>query len=219
LNLDQIIDAITAGKEEYELKPFFYTTLHDRGAIEYRHEIMRDLENKALFECIGMFAQGMRTRREYMALAERLGNRYQREGWFLEAVDIYCKTVTGLNEMLAEADLRSRGLLGLREYVQGYAVSGRLQALAAETQEVKAVLATVQYCLAIKDNTIKVRRYDGEVDYGAEVEHTFARFKQGAARGYLATFNSAPEMNHVEYQILNLVAMLFADEFRALDEY
>jgi len=52
LNLDQIVDAITSSKQEYNLKPFFYTALHDIDGIHYRHEIMQDLENGILFEYI-----------------------------------------------------------------------------------------------------------------------------------------------------------------------
>ena len=219
LNLDQVIDAIIAGKDEYKLRPIFYTPLQTPAAIAYRQEIMRDLEDKALFEGIGRFAQAMRTRHEYMGLAERLGNLYQRERWFLEAVETYCQAVAWLNEALMGADLRARGLLGLREYVQHYAGSEALQALAADTQAVKAALRTVRYCLAIKENTIKVRRYEGEADYSAEVEETFVRFKEGTPRSYLATFASAPEMNHVEYQILNYVALLFPEPFRVLDTF
>ncbi len=33
LNLDQIIDAITAGKQDYNLKPFFYASLNDIAVI------------------------------------------------------------------------------------------------------------------------------------------------------------------------------------------
>lgn len=219
LNLDQVIDAITAGKEEYGLRPFFYSPLPTPGAIAYRHAVMRDLEHKALFAGIECFAQAMRTRREYMALAERLGNRYQRERWLLEAVEIYYGAVTALDAALANGNLQSRGLCGLQDYVRRYAESEALQALVAETQAVKAALGTVRYCLAIKENTIKVRRYESEADYSAEIEATFARFREGTTRDYRATFSSAPEMNHIEYQILNHVALLYPDVFRTLDEY
>ena len=68
LNLDQIIDQITSGKEEYNLKPFFYSTLNDLYSISYRHEIMQDLENSVLFACIKSFAQNMLTMRQHLVL-------------------------------------------------------------------------------------------------------------------------------------------------------
>ena len=71
LNLDQIIAAITAGREEYNLKPFFYYPLNRTDAIEYRHEIMQDLENAALFEHVKSFSQKMRTVREHLAQADK----------------------------------------------------------------------------------------------------------------------------------------------------
>ena len=63
LNLDQIIDAITAGKEEYNLKPFFYSPLRDLRAIHYRQAILRDLDQDDLFGHIRAFAQKMRQMR------------------------------------------------------------------------------------------------------------------------------------------------------------
>lgn len=39
LNCDQIVDAITAGKDEYNLKPFFYRCVGSADVIEYRHAV------------------------------------------------------------------------------------------------------------------------------------------------------------------------------------
>src|SRR5208337_4548440 len=72
LNLDQIIDAIVAGKQEYNLKPFFYTSLGDIDTIKYRHEIMRDLENEVLFNNIKSFSGKMSTMHAYLVIADKL---------------------------------------------------------------------------------------------------------------------------------------------------
>ena len=219
LNLDQIIDAITAGRQEYNLKPFFYTSLHDIDAITYRHKIMQDLENKLLFEYIQSFAQKMRVTREHLTQADKLHYKYQKERWFLDAVEIYCDAVNDLLHDLTLVDVQSRGFLALRAYLTDYVNSGRFTSLLAETKKLQADLSAVNYCLLIKGNSVKVRKYESEVDYSADVEETFEKFKQGAVKDYRVKFPNWPDMNHVEAQILNLVAQLHPDIFFNLDAY
>lgn len=219
LNLDQIIDTITAGKEEYNLKPFFYTSLNDIDAINYRHEIMQDLENKTLFAHIKSFAQKMRTMREHLTQADKLYYKYQKERWFLDAVEIYCDAVNCLVHDLTLIELKSRGFLAFREYLTNYTQSNRFMSLLTETKKLKADLSTVKYCLLIKGNRIKVRQYESDIDYSAEVEKTFERFKQGAVKDYRVGFPTWPDMNHVEAKVLDLVAQLYPDIFLNLDNY
>lgn len=219
LNLDQIIDGITAGKEEYNLKPFFYTPLSNIDAIKYRHEIMRDLENETLFENIKSFAQNMREMRAHLIQADKLYYKYQKERWFLDAVEIYCDAVICLEHDLSCVKLNSRGFLAFREYLVNLTKSDRFTSLMTETKKLKADLASIKYCLLIKGNSIRVRKYEAEPDYSAEVEETFAKFKQGATRDYLVRFFEWPDMNHVEAQILELVARLYPEIFSNLDMY
>lgn len=197
VNLDQIIDTITADKQEYHLQPFFYTPLHDIDAITYRHEVMRDLENTILLEYIQAFAQTMRKMRQRLAQAEKLYYTYQKERWFVDAVELYCEAVPRLVQDVSLVDVQSRGFLAFREYIANYVNSSRFTALLAETKKLKAALATVKYCLLIKGNRIKVRKYEDGVDYSVEVEAIFARFKQGAVKDYKVKF----QMGHIHRRI------------------
>jgi len=219
LNLDQIVDAVTAGRQEYNLKPLFYTSLHDINVIRYRQEIFRDLENEILFEHVKSFAQKMRAMREHLAQTDKLYYKYQKERWFLEAVGIYCDAVNGLAHDLTPVDLKSRGFLAFREYVASYAESNRFVSLLAETKKLIADLAAAKYCLHIKGNRIQVRHDESETDYSAEVEKTFEKFKQGAVKDYKIAFSTRPDMNHVEAKILDFVAQLHPDLFSNLDDY
>ena len=219
LNLDQIVAAITAGKEEYDLKPFFHMPLHDVDAITFRHEIMQDLENIRLFAGIKAFAESMHAMREHLAQARKLHYREQKERWFLDAVEIYCDAVSRLVYDLSLAEFRSRGLLAFREYLTQYAESEPFVSLTEKTKRLKADISSIHYCVFIKGLRIQVRKYESEPDYSAEVEATFERFKQGGVKHYAFDFINSADMNHVEAGVLDLVTKLYADIFSTLENY
>jgi len=219
LNLDQIIDAIKEFKQEYNLRPFFYTPLHDIGTIQYRQEIMRDLEDTVLNGHIVSFAQKMVIMRRYLGLVEKLEFKNFREGWFLEAGQVYCEGVISLAHDLDAANLKSPGLLALREYASNYASSDGFKRLLDDTRELKVALSTVSYCVIFKGLRVRVRKYEEETDYTVEVEKLFEKFKQGATKDYRSKLNVESTMNHVEAQILDCVAKLYPEIFTSLNRF
>ena len=219
LNLDQIVASITARKEEYNLKPFFYVPLRNVDAISWRHEIMQDLERPRLFETLGNFTHDMRVTREHLAKAEKLRYQRQKERWFLDAADIYCTAVIRLAQDLSVPELASRGLLAFREYVTQYTASERFTLLLERTKKLTADLAAIRYTILISGSSVQARRYDGQPDYSAEVEATFEKFKQGAVKEHIFHFIDGLEMNHVEAEILTLVTRLYPEVFAALEDF
>jgi DNA mismatch repair protein MutS len=220
LNLDQIVAEIAGDREERDLiTAVLFGHLHDAAAVRYRQEVFRDLEDHALFGQLEQFTDRMLQVRAHLRQLRDMRERYQREGWFLDAAAIYCDAVRSLAGHLASAQISSRGLLAFREYLASYVASAGFTALASDTGDRKEELGRIGYCTRIRGLRVDVSRYQDEADYSAEVLQTFERFKQGAAKDYRIRYRTWPGMNHVAAQIVELVAQLFPDEFAALDEY
>ena len=219
LNLDQVFAAVAAGRDEYDLMPFFRYPLRDARAVEYRHQVQRDLEDKTLYRAVAEFALRMREMREYLALSGKLRTRYQKEHWFLAAAGVYCRALVTLADALAGIELRSRGFTAFRQHLEDYTQSAVFTGLAADIARVTSALDDVRYCVNIKGNRVRVTRYDGEADYGAEVQRTFAKFAENPVKDYRVGFRGLPDMDHVEARILGLIARLYPEAFGALDEF
>lgn len=220
LNLDQVVDAITAAWADYDLKRFFYTPLWRAEAVTYRHEAFQDLKDPALLGRVRAFAQAMREMRAHLAhTTDERGHTHWKNAWFLDAVAIYCDAVKRLASDLSTLPVRSRGFLALRDHVVRYAASSAFTSLDEEMRALKADLATVRYCVTIKSGAFTVRKYDEETDYSAEVEATFEKFKLGAVRSYLVDYKSSYEMSQIEEIILDFVGRLFSEIFSHLDDY
>jgi DNA mismatch repair protein MutS len=218
LHLDQIVTSVTAGREEYELAPFFYRSLHDAEAVHYRHHVLHDLEREPVIEAVRGFADGMRQMRKHLAVETKLHHVLQQQRWFVEALVTYCGAVAAFAEQLASVDVRSRGFVGLREYLTGYVVSERFASLVAETQSVVDELASVSYSVHIRGNRVRVDHYDGEPDMSEQVDRIFAKFKQAPLKDYRVKIPDWAVMNHVEGRILDLVARLHPDTFARLEQ-
>jgi len=220
LNLDQIVAAVAGDREERDLiTTVLYGRLRDDGAVRYRQEVFRDLEDPALLAAIQRFTGLIGEVRAHLRQLDAMQYRYQREGWLLDAAAIYCDAVASLAGHLASAPVASRALLAFRDYLASYVASAGFITLAGDTRSRKDALAQIRYCTRIDGARVEVSRYTGEADYSAVVLDTFERFKQGAAKDYLIPYRVQPGMNHIAAQIVELVARLFPEQFTALEEY
>lgn len=219
LNLDQVVASVTANRAEYDLKGFFHTNLVEEDDVAYRHEVMKDLERKEIRDGVLAFARAMKTMREHFTQMEKIFVPIQKQAWFLDAVDTYSRGALDLTEALGTAGPGSRGLRGLLAWLRTYVASKDFLALRSFIEALQADLAKIRYCVYIRGGGFVVHRYEGENDYSAEIEQTFRKFQQGAAKDYLAKINDYVEMNHIEAKILEFVSLLFPNPFKRLAEF
>lgn len=135
LQLEQIIEAVTAGYQEYDLKPVFHAPLRDEGTVTYRQWVCRDLETGAVSETVEAFSVAMGEVRATLALVGRLHYRYQKMEVFLTAVEQYLAAVSSLAAAWAgpsRAEPRSSGFRAVGDYLGRYLASTSVQVLQEE---------------------------------------------------------------------------------------
>jgi DNA mismatch repair protein MutS len=219
LNLDQVVDSITAGRDEYNLKPFYYVPLRRSETVRYRQAVFRDLEITELLQLVRSFAESMRLMRAHLALSEKRHYKLQKQVSFLDAVETYSNAIATLSQGLTAAGPNSQGFQGLRDFLIRSSASEDSTVLDEETKTIRAGLEGIKYSLHIQSARVTVDRNDVEGDYSQEVLRTFEKFRQADPRSHRFKIPGSSEMNHIEAQILDLVAKLHPEIFAHLDEY
>jgi DNA mismatch repair ATPase MutS len=219
LNLNQIVEVVVSGKEQYNLRPFFCFGPVDMETISFRQQIFQDLESEELFVQIGKFAASMQQIREQLAALEKVHYKYQKERFFIDIVETYCSVITTLAADLSNSGIKSKGMNSFREYIDGYIQSTSFGLLLKEINEILSGLATVQYNILIDGLRVQVTKFNNEPDYSNEVEKTFAKFKQGEAKNYLSKLPQDSLLNDMESQVLEGVAQLYPAYFSSLDNF
>lgn len=219
LNLDQLVAAVTEANERYDLAEFFFVALHDPEQVDYRHQVLRDLDRAEVFAAIERFVGAMHEMRDRLRLSTTLHDVRQRQRWFLAAADVYCDAIERLAVDLASVSPASVALRGLRAYVAAYRHGDAFARLATQTKQLIDDLDRIRYTVSLRGLEVTVDHFADEPDLTQEVQDTFARFRETAAKSYRARFYEHAEADTVESRILALVAQLNPEAFQRLAEF
>ena len=219
LNLDQAVASIAAGRDEYDIKTFFYEPLQHVDDVIYRQEVFRDLDDKELRSKILAFGEGMRGVRDLLKSAARASYEMERQAWFLDAVHAFSDLVKNLTIALCSLPVTSRGFFRLRRYLDGYVHSETFSALSREADAIKDALGEVLLSIVIGADGFQVKKPAEEQDYNAAVERTFQKFRQGQVKNYKVSPSTDRFMNHIEAAIVAFAGELYPDVFKRLADY
>ncbi|MEB4211206.1 MutS-related protein [Mycobacterium sp. 94-17] len=219
LHLDQLVDAVTAGHNDSDVAGIFCTPLHDVRTVQYRHEVFRDLEDEQAMAPIQHFVEGMRAMRGRLNVARNAWHRLQRQGWLIDAIETYCRTIDLLRHETTHTPVKSSGLRNFIQHIRSYTASEAFTTLTSETTSVHEQLRKVRYMVHVEGLQVHVEKYDEQTDYSSAIAETFERFATESNRDYRVALPEFNDMNHVEEQILGCVAELHPEAFGRLDEF
>lgn len=225
-NLNQLINAITLDKEDYDLKAFFYSPLKQMENIHFRQAIASDLDNDDFFRSSAVFSEKIFTLNQQfgqcLSSLSRSGDKhpdYLEKGRYLDLIETYCEEVRSYYACLTHSDLKSLGFISLRDFLSDYIHSDAFVNLSGTTSRLKDELFALNYCILIKGDTVKVQRYDGEPDHSSEVIKLLERFNPKPQAAVHEDKLHEGLAAHVENNILNLVSKLYPQSFAKLDDY
>ena len=219
LNLDQVVAAITKGREGYGLSSTFHAPLDDPADVVYRQEVFRDLADTGLRDEALAFSHGMRRVRERARRADAIRNPLQAQRLGLDGASTYCAAVGDLARALGRRKLVSRGLRDVAAYLHDHVRSPAFTALRDDVERLERRLDAVTYRLTILEDRVRVRPASGQHDYGEAVERTFGKFRRRAATRTVNEPSDRIDMNHVEAIILDMVARLHPQVFGELEAF
>jgi len=219
LAIDQIIEAVTAGYDDYDLKPLFAIIPHEHAVIDERQAVFRDVADPVIDAGLRRFAASMRATRERTRFAENSHYPHQAAARLVEAIGHYGDGLAALVDDLTAPPMRSSWLSAFHRALRGYIAGAGFVGMREEVAGLRAALGGVRYTVLIRDNNVTVRSFEEEPDYNAIIAELFEKFQQGSAKPHELEIDRSPMMNHVAGELLHGVAKLNPEVFARLEAF
>lgn len=216
LNLDQILNDIFSRYKLYDLKQFYYVK-PDFADVEYRQQVLKDLENHELHKALLDFSINMRKSREYLGNINETEITEQKRKWKLDAAFYYINTVVELYRVLEESNINSEGLLTFRDWLGDYLKDDAFLGFRKDTENLINEFCSMSYNIQIKRDHIIVNQGSNDEDYCGNL---LALFKKTQKESY---YQKNPfweiTLSNLEAAVLDMLKKLYPQAFARLKSY
>ena len=213
LQLDQLVDAVVADRDEHNLKPAFSARLEDPAAIERRQAVFADLQDERLRAAVRMFCDGLARYERQLEAAARIRHPRQAQRWRLNAAASYVDVIDAVTTALDGAPVSSAGLRDWLQWLGRYRADPGFAEMAAGARALVAELRGLRYTLAISGDAIVASPFADQEDMNAATLATFERFDTGEVAPHEFELRAGAEMNELHAAVLDLVVKLFPEVF------
>lgn len=218
LNMDQIVNKILEGKEEYNLNVYFYHSLKNISDINYRLEVMKELENPDVYNAVSSFSVQMKKVREYAEYSRTLHYQAQREKWLLDAAEVYCNAVINFGKFLNSTCLKSTGFELFRSWLNNYTGSEGFKLLCTETFELLDRFSKIDYRIRVARDKVVIDFEENHFDYCEFINKTFEKINEDTFN-YEISFYKDIKMCPLESSILAIILKKNIKLFNELSAY
>ena len=226
LNLDQLIRPLLRWREKPDLSALYYTPLENPEDIGYRQEITKDLMHRQNWKRFRGFAQRIfelaacqEADTENFHSGNPLLRNYLLYGHILDHGSRYCAAIRSFLEEIPAMELQSSGLTQAVQALRDLCSSDFYARMLETQQSLRAGFDREQYCMLIRNGSIRLTKYDGEKDLSAEIQAAFQKFSREDSRDYRRIFSETPYADEVEAGVLQCLSELYPDLFRQLKSY
>ena len=220
LGLNQIVEDICRGRQEYSLQSYYFQRLKNLNDIQYRQEIFKDLDDLSLLKAVNNFSNSMKQIYEKESRIKKLYNEWQKKWYRLDTMELYMNSLSDFLNILITCGIKSQGLICVKKHITVIVEGDHFLKMKQMLNELKDLLSSVTFRIRIYRNMVEVSDCIDCAEYAKEVEKTFSIFKQGDVQDQLyRKFSSGEQLNTVEERILECVVKLNASIFDKLNNF
>lgn len=220
LNLDQIFSNICLLDSEKEIIPYFYTPTRNIDIIMYRQDIFKDLENRDnYYRLVSFFYSISQTYFDYKKIVFESNYSYCDKRVHLELVSKYVNEIKKCHEYLSNADITSKGLIGLKVYLDNYIKTNKFMELENALIDIQKVIESIKYSMVIKGNEIYITKYDNDKEWNCDIKKTFDVFTWDEPKNFSRKVDDVSCSRDIDEMILTGLAKIFVDEYKMFDEF